>query len=123
MYKNLWPSLRDFFLQTVSQHASKELAVFEDQRVTFQQCMDQALKVAVVLRDKCGIVKGDRVAIVSRNYPEYISTFWGIQLLGGVSVMVNAWLPQALLYYSVAHTNSKASSILSKQSPSSWEQT
>ena len=75
--------------------------------------MDQALKVAGILRNNCGIVKGDRVAIVSRNFPEYITTFWGIQLLGGVSVMVNAWLPQSSLYHSVAHTDSKVSLIYS----------
>jgi acyl-CoA synthetase (AMP-forming)/AMP-acid ligase II len=85
------------------------MIVFENERVTFQQCMDQALKVAGILRDKYNITKGDRVAIVSRNYPEFISTFWGIQLLGGVSVMVNAWLPQVPLYHSVAHANSKVS--------------
>lgn len=109
MYKNIWPTLRHFFLDVVSKHSTKELVVFEDERVTFQQCYDQALKLAAILRDQFGVFKGDRVAIVSRNYPEYISTFWAIQLLGGVSVMVNAWLPEVPLYHSVALTGSKVS--------------
>jgi acyl-CoA synthetase (AMP-forming)/AMP-acid ligase II len=50
------------------------------------------------------------VAIVSRNYPEYISAFWGIQLLGGIAVMVNAWLPDVPLHHSVSLANSKVNS-------------
>ena len=107
VYKNIWPTLREFFLQKVAEHSSKESVIFEDERITFQQLLDRALKVAGLLRDQYGIGKGDRVAIVSRNYPEYISTFWGIQLLGGVAVLVNAWLPQVPLYHSVSHANSK----------------
>ena len=33
---------------------------------------------------------GDRVGIVSRNYPEFIFAFWAVQLLGAVAVCPNA---------------------------------
>ena len=50
---------------------------------------------------------GDRVAIVARNLPEYISFYWAIHLLGAVAVCCNAWLPEAPLTFCLTNTNSK----------------
>jgi hypothetical protein len=58
VYKNLWPSLRDFWLASVKQHSEKVYLVFEEQRFTYQQIHSRAAKLAAVFKHKYGIQKG-----------------------------------------------------------------
>lgn len=76
VYKNLWPSLRAFWLWTSTQHADRTYIVFENQRFTFGQIRERAIKTASIYRNIYRIQKGDRVGICSRNYPEYLVSFW-----------------------------------------------
>ncbi|PFH52707.1 hypothetical protein AMATHDRAFT_73844 [Amanita thiersii Skay4041] len=107
VYKNLWPSLRVFWLATSSLHADTEYLVFENQRLTFAQAFQRSVKAASIYRNVFGIQKGDRVAICSRNYPEYLVAFWACHLIGAVAVLANAWLPSEVLKHCFAHTQSK----------------
>lgn len=70
VYKNLWPSLRMFWLSSVQQHKDATYVVFEDLRYTFGQVFERALKAAAIYRDVYGVRKGDRVAICSSSDPE-----------------------------------------------------
>ena len=46
-----------------------------------------------------GVAKGDRVAIASRNLPQWVIAFWGTVLTGAVVVPINAWwTPEELQY-------------------------
>ena len=58
VYKNLWPTLRDFWLASVNQHSEKVYLVFEEQRFTYQQIHSRAAKLAAVFKHKYGIQKG-----------------------------------------------------------------
>ncbi|KAL0565991.1 hypothetical protein V5O48_016030, partial [Marasmius crinis-equi] len=107
VYKNMWPSLRTFWLWASQEHKDKTLMVYGSQRHTYTQTLARSAKAADLLRAKFGVQKGDRVAIASRNYPEYIVVFWACHLIGAVPVMVNAWLPQDGLLYCIANTQSK----------------
>lgn len=93
VYKNLPGSLRRFWLDYSKTYADREYIVFEESRYTYGQIAAQAAWAASVFRNKYNIHKGDRIAIISRNYPEWIVAFWACQLLSAVAVPVNAWLP------------------------------
>ncbi|CAA7257483.1 unnamed protein product [Cyclocybe aegerita] len=107
VYKNLWPSLRDFWLAAVAQYSPDTYIVYEDGRLTYLQVHARAVKAAALLRNTYGVKKGDRVAICSRNCPEYLIVFWACHLLGAVSVLANAWLPLDPLGHCLAHTRCK----------------
>ncbi|KAF8973261.1 long-chain-fatty-acid-CoA ligase [Flammula alnicola] len=107
VYKNLWPSLREFWLSAVSQYSGDTYIVYEDQRLTYSQVHDRATKVAALFRNVYNIKKGDRVAICSRNCPEYLVIFWACHLIGAVSVLANAWLPLKPLSHCLALTECK----------------
>ncbi|KAF9476463.1 acetyl-CoA synthetase-like protein [Pholiota conissans] len=107
VYKNLWPSLRVFWLWAAQQHKDAVYAVFEDQRHTFSQILERSLKAAAVYHDVYGVRKGDRVVICSRNYPEFMVAFWACHLLGAVSALVNAWSPLDALRYCIVRTEPK----------------
>ncbi|KAJ3801861.1 hypothetical protein GGU11DRAFT_674108, partial [Lentinula aff. detonsa] len=104
VYKNLWPSIRAFWLTVVQLHGDKTYVVFEKQRLTFSEMNERAAKAASIFRDIYGISKGDRVAICCRNYPEFLVAFWACHLIGAVSVLVNAWLPAEPLRHCLVQT-------------------
>lgn len=131
VYKNLWPSLREFWLSAVAQYSGDTYIVYEDRRLTYLQVHIRAIKVAGLFRSVYGIkngdlisfafqtvtynslffslILGDRVAICSRNCPDYLVAFWAcrmhylsfdqhfllttslLDLIGAVSVLANAY--------------------------------
>ncbi|KAJ7703176.1 hypothetical protein B0H17DRAFT_92476 [Mycena rosella] len=124
VYKNLWPSLRDFWLACASKNSNKTYIVFEDERLTYGQgaisrnrnlyhaylpsaVHDKATEAAAIFHNIYGIKKGDRVGICSRNCPEYLIVFWACHLLGAVTVLANAWLPPQPLQHCLINTQCK----------------
>ncbi|KAK0481295.1 hypothetical protein IW261DRAFT_1418402 [Armillaria novae-zelandiae] len=57
VWKNLWPSIRVFFLQLANEHAKKTYLVFEKERDTFQEILNEAVKCAAIFRDVYKIKK------------------------------------------------------------------
>ncbi|KAJ6625626.1 hypothetical protein B0H10DRAFT_2313378 [Mycena sp. CBHHK59/15] len=115
VYKNLWQSMRDFWLSAVENHSEKTYIVYEEERLTYRQgaaifllaVHDKASKAAAVFRNVYGIRKGDRVGICSRNCSQYLVAFWACHLLGAVAVLANAWLPAQPLQHCLVHTQCK----------------
>lgn len=122
VYKNLWPSLRDFWLSAVSQYSTDIYIVYEDQRLTYDQVHNRIIQVAASFHQLYGIKKGDSVGICSRNCPDYLVAFWACHLIGAVSVLVNAWLPPQPLRHCLVHTECKLI-ILDPERASSLETT
>lgn len=73
--------------------AFKELiyVVNEGERYTFQEIRDESIALAFSLKHQFGVEKGDRVAMVMRNYPEFITVFWASILLGAIAVPLNSF--------------------------------
>ncbi|WP_262403532.1 class I adenylate-forming enzyme family protein [Actinomadura sp. CNU-125] len=84
-------TLRDLFLATKA-FGDRDALVYGDERWTYAEQWDQAVRAADGLARRFGVGPGDRVAIAGRNYPEWCLAFWAVQLLGGVAVPLNAWL-------------------------------
>jgi long-chain acyl-CoA synthetase len=79
-------------------HASRDFLVYQGQRFTFDEHYRAASTLAHRLIAE-GITKGERVAIASRNLPQWVIAFWGTVLTGAVVVPINAWwTPEELQY-------------------------
>jgi long-chain acyl-CoA synthetase len=79
-------------------HASRDFLVYEGQRFTFDEHYRAASTLAARLIAD-GVTKGDRVAIASRNLPQWVIAFWGVVVTGAVVVPINAWwTPDELAY-------------------------
>src|SRR5207248_4861939 len=50
-----------------------------------------------------GVEKGDRVAILAANCPEWIVAFWATVSLGAIAVAMNAWWAGDEIRYALAH--------------------
>ncbi len=88
--KNHMGSLREM-LQQSALHGDKEYIVHGDQRITYADHYRRVASVARALEERYGIGKGDRVAILAANCPEWVITFWAVASLGGIVSALNGW--------------------------------
>lgn len=106
VYKHAYPSLRAVF-EFGRRWGDREFLVFEDDRVTFD---GHARAVAVLARhlvEHCGVVRGDRIAIAMRNFPEWSVAFWAGAAIGAVVTPLNAWGTADELAYGITHSGAK----------------
>ena len=85
------PQNLNAYYQFMLMHADKEFAVYQDERYTFEQGLQHANEFAAALVDRYAIKKGDRVAILSRNNPQWMMAFMAITSIGAVAVPMNGW--------------------------------
>ena len=104
VFVNAPPSLRAVWEMSAA-FASNVYLVYEDERITFADAQQQVRAVAHWLTEQ-GVGVGDRVAIATRNYPEYAIAFWAVQAIGGVGVPLNAWWTGPELAYGLADSGS-----------------
>jgi len=91
VFKNRFRSLREVLEKSV-EFGSAELAVWDSgERWQFAEHERLVASVAAALRDKHGIGKGSRVAILASNRPEWVLAAWGTLVLGGSVVAMNGW--------------------------------
>ena len=100
VWKNAPATLRQV-LDLSLMHASRDFLFYQDQRFTF----DEHYRAASTLAERLianGVVKGNRVAIASRNLPQWVIAFWGAVLTGAVVVPINAWWTPEELHYGLS---------------------
>ncbi|MFZ5719770.1 MAG: class I adenylate-forming enzyme family protein [Pseudomonadota bacterium] len=105
VWKNAPPTLRDVFLNG-QRFKDREFLVYEDDRATYDSFGRATLKLAhQLLAD--GVRKGERVAVIMRNLPEWPVAFWAGQLVGAIVTPLNAWWTGAELEYGLADSGTK----------------
>jgi long-chain acyl-CoA synthetase len=104
-WKNAPATLRDVF-NNGRRFAEREFLVYEDDRVTYDAFARATLKLAHQLVAD-GVEKGDRVAVIMRNLPEWPVAFWAGELVGAIVTPLNAWWTGAELEYGLADSGSK----------------
>src|SRR4030043_1713537 len=75
----------------------------ENEKVTYGELFDQSNRVAGWLKGK-GVRKGDRVAILAKNYPQFFPLMGGIAAAGGIMVPINFRLPGEEIGYNLTNT-------------------
>jgi len=81
-------SLGQILEDAARKYKKKEALLFEGSAVTYRELDEFANKVANGLKS-LGIGRGDRVAIMLPNIPEFVYSFFGIQKLAAVAVPFN----------------------------------
>ena len=105
VWKNAPPTLRDVF-QNARTFPDREFLVYEDDRATFESFARATLALAAQLQAD-GVKKGDRVAVIMRNLPEWPVAFFAGVLVGAIVTPLNAWWTGAELEYGLADSGSK----------------
>ncbi len=105
-FAKLPANLGQYFL-VMLQHAQKDFAVYLDERYTFAQGYQHSCEFGAALVQRYGLAKGDRVAILSRNNPQWMMAFIGTTSVGGVAVPMNAWWTTEELDYGFADSGAR----------------
>jgi len=106
VYASRFASLRQV-AELAELHGDAEFVVYGDRRYTFAGFLDQAKAVSTALVDDLGVGKGDRVAVLSQNNPEWALTFWGTVAAGAVLVGLNGWWSTDEVLYGLQDSGSK----------------
>ncbi len=105
VWKNAPQTLRDVFLMGRN-HGDREFVVYEDDRATYDGFARAVLALAADLQAQ-GVKKGDRVALVMRNLPEWPVSFFAAVIIGAVITPLNAWWTGAELEYGLIDSGAK----------------
>jgi fatty-acyl-CoA synthase len=84
----------------------REALVGSGQRHTYRQLRDESRRIARGLH-ALGVRRGDKVAILMGNRPEWLLADFAITLLGGVMVGVNTWATARELEYVLGHSETR----------------
>lgn len=106
VFKHAPPNLA-LVLQNARNHGDATFIIYEGERWTFKDAMDQVDGLCHVLVHKYGIKKGDRVAVAMRNFPEWIMAFAAIISVGAINVSFNAWWTEDEMDFALQDSGAK----------------
>lgn len=89
-YTEAPPSLRHLF-EAARAYGDRDFLIYEDERVTYAAHALAVEHMAKALVETYGIKRGDRVAIVMRNYPQWSVAFFAALCVGAIVTPMNSW--------------------------------
>jgi long-chain acyl-CoA synthetase len=105
VWKNAPPTLRAV-AEAARSHGEKIFLVHEDERVSYEAFFRAVSTLAHELAAQ-GVAKGDRVAIIMRNLPEWPVAFYAAAALGAIVTPLNAWWTGPELEYGLVDSGAK----------------
>jgi len=105
-YKQAPGTLRDA-IDGGRAHGAKTCVTYEDEQYSFDAFFNAADRLAQHLVNHHGIVKGDRIAIGMRNYPEWMISFAAIVSIGAIVVPLNSWGRSEELGYAIGDSGAR----------------
>ena len=108
-YARRYPNLYAIFLEGLARFPDDEIFVFPTlgQRYTRRRLDEAVRKVAASLKDDCGVKKGERVAMILLNNPEFCISYLAIAAVGAISVVINARLETEELAFQLRDSGSR----------------
>jgi long-chain acyl-CoA synthetase len=109
-YKNAPQTIRNVVLNS-KEWGERELIVYQDERVTYEAHYKAVAHLAHRLRDDFGVKKGDRVAVIMRNYPQWPVAFFATLMIGAIATPMNSWWTGDELEYGLSDSGAKVAII------------
>ncbi len=106
VFANVPQNLREIYRLGLSA-ADKDFLVYENERYTFAQTLSIAEDIAQALLNQYGVQKGDRIAVCSRNNPEWCMAYMAATMIGGIVVPMNSWWQSSELVYGLQDSGAK----------------
>jgi len=89
-----------------SRQGRKKYLLFNDEKHTYSEINKRANRLAHLLINK-GLKKGDRVALMMENCPNFFVSFFGILKTGAIAIPVNTFLKQEEVAYMINDSGAK----------------
>ena len=107
VYANRMPSLRSVAEVGLMRGDDQTFIVYGDRTYGFGSFVQTANGVAHALRERFGLAKGDRVAVLSQNNPEWCLAFWATVSQGAILVGLNGWWTTDEIEYGLQDSGAK----------------
>ncbi|NLD75077.1 MAG: acyl--CoA ligase, partial [Acidimicrobiales bacterium] len=101
VYASRLPSLRSVAEAAVFRGDDQNFIVYGARSYGFTTFVHTANTVAHALQHRFGVGKGDRVAVLSQNNPEWCLTFWATVSQGAILVGLNGWWVNDEILYGI----------------------
>jgi fatty-acyl-CoA synthase len=99
-------TIPDLIDELAQRFPDREALVGSGRRYTYRQLRAEVRRIARGLH-ALGVRRGDKVAILMGNRPEWLIADFAITLLGGVMVGVNTWATARELEYILGHSDTR----------------
>ncbi len=106
VFKNIPANMHGLYKAGLD-YSERTFLVYEDVRWSFEETYLRAASIAQQLQTRFGVQKGDRVALASRNYPEWIAAYMATTLMGAVIVPMNSWWVGSELEFGLKDSGAK----------------
>lgn len=83
-------TIEEQILQNANSFPSKVALIAGEMMVTYGELWDRCLKTADVLRSRLALKKGDRVIIAAAGNIEFVYTYFGVHIAGGICVPIDS---------------------------------
>ena len=107
VYKDRLPSLRSVAELGAARGDATDFVVYGERRYGFGTFLELANSVSAGLAERHRIGRGDRVAVLSANNPEWCLAFWGTVDLGAILVGLNGWCKADEIVYGLQDSGAK----------------
>ncbi|MGB4248163.1 MAG: class I adenylate-forming enzyme family protein [Pseudohongiellaceae bacterium] len=81
--------------------------IYQDERYSYGQTWHLAENLAKALVREYGIAKGDRIAICSRNNPQWCMAYMAITMIGAIVVPMNSWWQGSEMHYGLEDSGTR----------------
>lgn len=99
---NIW----ELLAKNGQKQPNREALVFANHRLTYKEVIEKAEHFATELY-KYGLRKGDQVALIMPNWPEFVITFFAVARLGAVLVPLNVRYRETEIEYMLRNSEAK----------------
>jgi len=107
VYENAPPNIPTVLLLAERDFSDRDFIVYEGQRVSYVAFVRAVEHFAKTLSETYGVTRGDRVAVIARNYPEWPVVFFAALSLGAIATPMNSWWTGEELVYGLNDSGAK----------------
>lgn len=107
IYANAPPTIRAILELAEPQFGARDYLVYEDERVTYAAFTRAVEHFAKILQEQFGIKKGDRIAVIMRNFPQWPVPFFAALSIGAIATPMNSWWTADELEYGLKDCGAK----------------
>lgn len=100
-------SLDAMLRRSVERYPDRVALILGEKRVTYREFDEAIERVTANLHSRCGVKKGDRVAVLLNNSLEFVFAFFACARLGAISVTLNTRLQGPELEFMLSNSGSK----------------
>ena len=107
VYADAPPTIRTILELAEPQFGARDYLVYEDERVTYAAFTRAVEHFAKILQEQFGVKKGDRIAVIMRNFPQWPVPFFAALSIGAIATPMNSWWTADELEYGLKDSGAK----------------